>query len=71
MNFSLFIVCDFSFFLLCSLLSFIVVHYARDCSCGVRACNRGNVCLCLIRLNTYYLYVFFGMHSSSTNALPT
>ena len=28
-----FIVCDSSFFLLCSLLSFIVVHYARDCSC--------------------------------------
>ena len=28
-----FIVCDSSFFLLCSLLSWIVVHYARDCSC--------------------------------------
>ena len=28
-----FIVCDSSFFLLCSLLSFIVVHYAHDCSC--------------------------------------
>ena len=28
-----FVVCDSSFFLLCSLLSFIVVHYARDCSC--------------------------------------
>ena len=26
-------VCDSSFFLLCSLLSLIVVHYARDCSC--------------------------------------
>ena len=25
--------CDSSFFLLCSLLLFIVVHYARDCSC--------------------------------------
>ncbi len=28
-----FIACDSSFSLLCSLLSFIVVHYARDCSC--------------------------------------
>ena len=26
-----FIVCDSSFFLLCSLLSLLVVHYARDC----------------------------------------
>ena len=29
-----FIVCDSSFCLLCSLLSLIVVHYARDCSCS-------------------------------------
>ena len=30
-----YIVCDSSFFLLCSFLSFfqVVVHYARDCSC--------------------------------------
>ena len=29
-----FIACDSSFFLLCSLLSLTVVHYARDCSCA-------------------------------------
>ena len=28
-----FILCGSSFFLLCSLLSLIVVHYVRDCSC--------------------------------------
>ena len=33
MNFGLFIVCNY-FCLLCSLLPFIVVHYARDCSCA-------------------------------------
>ena len=33
MDFRSFVVNDSSFFLLCSLFSFIVVHYARDCSC--------------------------------------
>ena len=33
MDFGSFVVNDSSFFLLCSLVSFIVVHYARDCSC--------------------------------------
>ena len=33
MDFDSFVVNGSSFFLLCSLLSFIVVHYARDCSC--------------------------------------
>ena len=37
-----FIVCDSSFFLLCALLSLIVVHYARDCSCIV--CTE---CMCV------------------------
>ena len=35
MHFSLiYIVCDSSYFLICALLSLIVVHYARDCSCN-------------------------------------
>ena len=37
-----FIVCDSSFFLLCSLLSFIAVHYARDCSCTCSSDGRAS-----------------------------
>ena len=40
------IACDSSFFLLCSLLSLIVVHYARDWSC---------TCLCI---KVLWLYIF-------------
>ena len=38
-----FIVCDSSFFLLCSLPSLIVVHYARDCSSRLIAMQCGCV----------------------------
>ena len=42
-----FIVYDFSFFLICSLLSLIVVHYARDCSCTCILYNEHvHVCEC-------------------------
>ena len=45
-----FVACDSSFFLLCSLLSFIVVHYARDCSCT-----------CISR-DTMYVYSTCSLH---------
>ena len=36
------ITCGSSFFLLCSLLSLIVVYYARDCSCTCTAVHVGS-----------------------------
>ena len=58
-----FIVCDSSFFLLCSLLSFIVVHYARDCSC---------TCIYIYNVHAMdipmymYMYMYMYMHIEYT-----
>ena len=58
-----FIACDSSFFLLCSLLSLIVVHYARDCSCMYMYDIHVYTCTCTCRLCRC------GLHSFPTPSL--
>ena len=53
---------DSSFFLVCSLLSFIVVHYARDCSC---------TCTCTHERMAAYFTSIHGVYVDVPAGTPT